>query len=180
MLYLAVGLFILAVIVVFVDVYIEGFGVLGAIGIAAVVASLVISAAFVNGGFIVILAKIAVMVPGTFLFFRLLKRRQLSGHLVLTDTLAEDVEDISGLDYFMGKEGTTKTALRPHGQAEFNGVVVDVRSESGYILANNRVRVVGLKDKRIIVIAAPAANAAPSPSRAALNDTLATLIRKSK
>lgn len=143
---LVVGLFILVV-----DIYIEGFGLLGVVGLLVIAASLFITVAWVPFGGFIVLGKVAVMVPGIFLLFRFLRSRQLDGKLILTETLAEDKVDVSGLEYFMGKEGITKTALRPHGTADFNGAGVEVCSDSKYIAEGKRVKVVDVKGRRVFV-----------------------------
>ena len=143
---LVVGMFILLV-----DIYIEGFGIPGVVALVAIAASLFITVAFVPFGGFIVLAKIVVLVPGTIFFFRFLKSRQLDGKLILTETLAEDKIDVSGLEYFLGKEGITKTALRPQGTADFNGAGVEVCSESKYIPEGKRVKVVDVKGRRVMV-----------------------------
>ncbi|MDR2183022.1 MAG: hypothetical protein LBE55_02500 [Clostridiales bacterium] len=143
---LVVGLFLLVV-----DIYIEGFGVLGVVALAILAASLFITAAFVPMGGYIVLGKIALLVPGTFFFFRFLKSKQLDGRLILTETLAQDKVDVSGLEYFMGKEGITKTALRPQGMADFNGAGVEVSSDSKYISEGKRVKVVDVKGGKVFV-----------------------------
>ena len=143
---LVIGLFILVV-----DIYIEGFGILGIVALAIIAASLFITVAFVPLGHFIVLGKIVVLVPGTIFFFRFLKSKQLDGRLILTETLAEDKIDVSGLEYFMGKEGITKTALRPQGTADFNGAGVEVCSESNYIPAGKRVKVVDVKGRKVLV-----------------------------
>ena len=151
MLLISIILFVVAICILFVDVYIEGFGVLGIVGIAVAAVSIFLSVAFIPFGIYIVLGKIAIMIPGTFLFFKFLRSRQLDGKLVLTETLAEDKVDVSGLLYFLGKEGITKTALRPQGSADFNGTSVDVLSDSKYIPAGKRVKVVDVKDRKVTV-----------------------------
>ena len=158
MLFLAIGLFLLAVFILVVDIYIEGFGPLGVVGLVLAAASLFISIAFIPFGWAIVIGKIVIMVPGTILFYRFLRSRQLDGKFILTETLAEDVVDVSGLEYFMGKEGVTKTALRPHGRAEFNGAIVEVLSDSKYIPLGKRVKVVDVKDRRVFVALVENAN----------------------
>jgi len=143
---LVVGIFILVV-----DVYIEGFGVLGVVALVLVTASLFLTVLFVPFGQFIVLGKLVLMVPGAFLFFRFLKTRQLDGRFILTETLAEDKIDVSGLEYFLGKEGITKTALRPQGKADFNGADVEVSSDSKYIPEGKRVKVVDVKGKKVLV-----------------------------
>ena len=151
MMYLAIGLFIVAIIILFVDIYIEGFGPLGVVGLLLAAASLFISVAFVPAGLFIVLGKLGLMVPGTVLFYRFLRVRQMHGKLILHDTLNEDVQDVSGLAYFLGKEGVASTALRPYGTADFNGNRVDVCSQSKYIPAGKRVKVVEVKERKVFV-----------------------------
>lgn len=155
---LAIGLFLVAVIILFVDIYIEGFGPLGVIGLVVAAVSLFISVAFIPGGIFIVLGKIGLMVPGTFLFYRFLRVRQMDGRLILTETLAEDVVDVSGLEYFVGKEGIAQTALRPYGKAEFNGASVEVCSQSKYIPAGKRIKVVDVKERKVFVTIVENAN----------------------
>ena len=151
MLMLAIGLFVIAVLILFVDIYIEGFGPLGAVGLVLAAISLFISVAWVDFGGFIVLGKIALMVPSTFLFYRFLRARQLDGSLVLNETLNHDAVDVSGLEFFMGKEGVAVTALRPHGRADFNGANVEVCSQSKYIPSGKRVKVVDIQERRLFV-----------------------------
>ena len=151
MLIWAIVLLVVGLALLVVDVFIEGFGILGIVALAIVAASLFITVAFVPMGGFIVVGKVAVMVPGAIFFFRFLKSKQLDGKFILTETLAEDKIDVSGLEYFRGKEGITKTALRPHGTADFNGDNIEVRSDSKYIPDGKRVKVVDVKGKRVLV-----------------------------
>ena len=158
MLYLSIALFIVSIIILFADIYLEGFGPLGVAGLVMAAASLFISVAFVPMGTFIVLGKLGLMIPGTILFYRFLRKHQMDGRLVLTETLAEDVVDVSGLAYFMGKEGTAQTALRPYGKADFNGASVEVCSNSKYIPAGKRVKVVDVKERKVYVTLVENAN----------------------
>jgi len=151
MLFVGIGLFVAAILILAVDIYIEGFGPLGIVGLVVAAAALFITVAFVPFGWLIALGKIVTMVAGSILFYRFLRSRQLHGKLVLTETLAHDVVDVSGLEYFVGKEGITKTALRPQGNADFNGASVEVCSDSKYIPKGKRIRVVDVRDRKVLV-----------------------------
>ncbi|MCL2168532.1 MAG: hypothetical protein FWB74_00740 [Defluviitaleaceae bacterium] len=150
--YIAFGLFFLSLIILVADIFIEGFGVLAIIALVGIVVSMAMTAFGVPviGGFIV-LGKIGVTVPSVWLLFRFLRKRQLDGKFILTETLNEDTAPIGGLEYFLGKEGMTKTALRPQGFADFNGQNVEVASDAGYIPADKRVKVVDVQNRRVLV-----------------------------
>jgi membrane-bound serine protease (ClpP class) len=151
MLIWAIVLLIIGLGLLVVDVYIEGFGVLGVVALVIIAASLFMTALSGPFGAFFVLGKVVLLIPGAYFFFRFLKNRQLDGRFILTETLAEDKIDVSGLEYFIGKEGITKTALRPHGTADFNGAGVEVRSDSKYIPEGKRVKVVDVKGKNVFV-----------------------------
>ncbi|MCL2574401.1 MAG: hypothetical protein FWE34_07620 [Defluviitaleaceae bacterium] len=143
---MVIGLFLLVV-----DIYIEGFGILGIVALVVIAVALMMTAMSGDLGVYIVIGKIIVTVPGCILFFRFLRSRQLDGKLILTETLAEDKVDLSGLEYFVGKEGVTKTALRPQGTVDFNGAGVEVCSESKYIPEGKRVKVVNLNGNKLMV-----------------------------
>jgi len=148
---IAMGLFAISLIVLIVDIFVEGFGPLAVVGILGIVGSFVMTAVFHDFGWLIILIKIAVLVPSVFAMFRFLRKHQLDGKFILNETLAEDMQDIGGLEYFLGKEGITKTALRPQGVADFNGTNVDVVADSRFIPVDKRIKVVDVQSRRVIV-----------------------------
>ena len=158
MMTLAIGLFLVAIIILFVDIYLEGFGLLGVVGLVMAAVSLFISVAWVDFGIFIVLGKLGLMVPGTFLFYRFLRVRQMDGRLILNETLAEDVADVSGLEFFRGKEGVAQTPLRPHGKADFNGTSTDVYAQSQYIPAGKRIKVVDVRERKVFVSTVENAN----------------------
>jgi len=151
MIYVAFGLFFLSLLVLIVDIFIEGFGPLAVVGLVGIVVSLSMTAFGVAGGGLIVLVKIALTVPAIWLLFRFLRKRQLDGRFILTETLATDVAPVGGLEYFLGKEGITKTALRPQGFADFNGQNVEVSSDSGFIAVDKRIKVVDVQERKLLV-----------------------------
>ncbi|MCL2753030.1 MAG: hypothetical protein FWE44_02650 [Defluviitaleaceae bacterium] len=148
---IAMGLFAISLIVLVVDIFVEGFGPLAVVGILGVVGSFVMTAIFHPFGWLIILIKVAVLVPSVYGLFRFLRKKQLDGRFILNETLAEDVQDIGGLEYFLGKEGITKTALRPQGTADFNGTNVEVVSDSRFIAVDKRVKVIDVQNRKVLV-----------------------------
>ena len=152
--YLALILLVIGLALLVVEVLTAGmdFGISGILGFAALAASaVVVIVNFHFIGLIIVLCVLGFMIPSSIALIRWLKKKQVYGKFILNETLAEDKRDIAGLEFFMGKEGITKTALRPHGDAIFNGANVEVWSESAYVPANSKVKVVDVKDKRVIV-----------------------------
>ena len=154
---LALGIFLISLIILIADIFIEGFGPLAILAIAGIVASMIITAFFVPdirgiGGGVVVLAKLGFMGLLAYPVYRGFRKRMMGGSLVMTETLAEDkkptAEDFSHL---LDKEGITKTALRPFGKAEIEGEFVEVWSNTNYIAVNEKVKVVEIKDAKVFV-----------------------------
>ncbi|MCL2409110.1 MAG: hypothetical protein FWC96_05780 [Oscillospiraceae bacterium] len=154
MLYLALGLSIAAVVLIVVDIFLEGFGILGVFGLILMAASIFVNLVYVPFGQFIIIGKAVVLIVAGVFFFRFLKRRQLYGKFILKETLKEDEVDFSALENFLGKEGVTKTALRPFGRADVDGTSIEVCcSDSKYIPVNKRVKVVDLRERKLFVTA---------------------------
>ncbi|MCL2402380.1 MAG: hypothetical protein FWC90_07030 [Oscillospiraceae bacterium] len=152
MIYLALGLSLAAVVMIVVDVFLEGFGILGTFGLLVMAASIFINVAYVPFGIFIMAGKVVALVVAGVFFFRYLKRKQLYGKFILKETLLEDKIDFSALENFLGKEGITRTALRPFGQANIEGTSVEVCcSDAKYIPVNQRVKVVDLRDRKLFV-----------------------------
>ena len=80
------------------------------------------------------------------------KGRLSRSKLVLNEALNQKestaAEDIS---YFIGKIGQTRTALRPAGIAEFDGVKLNVVSDGDFVSNQKYVRVERVEGNRIVV-----------------------------
>ena len=55
------------------------------------------------------------------------------------------------MEEFIGREGICKTDLRPFGSAEFNGIVLDVLSDDGYIKRNSLIKIIKFEDNKLYV-----------------------------
>jgi membrane-bound ClpP family serine protease len=77
----------------------------------------------------------------------------LAKHLVLSDSLGDDIKFSAGddLSYFIGSEGTTLTVLRPSGTADFSGVKLDVVSDGEFIPKGSTVIINKVEGNRIVV-----------------------------
>lgn len=151
MIYIAFGVFFVSLLVLIIDIFIEGFGVLGVVGLVGIIISLSLTAFGVPGGGIIVLVKVGLTVPALWLLYRFLRKRQLDGKFILTETLATDKAEVGGLEHFLGKEGVTKTALRPQGFADFNGQNVEVASDAGFVAVDKRVKVVDVQERKLLV-----------------------------
>jgi membrane-bound ClpP family serine protease len=122
----------------------------GIVGILALVASAVLAVIYVENGWFFVVTNITILALAVFLLFSFLRRKQFHGQIILNENLHDDLPaiDLSGL---VGKEGKTTTILRPYGEADFNGVRVEVCSGDSMIERGVHVRVIETQANKVIV-----------------------------
>lgn len=139
-----------------VEVFMPGFGLPGVSGIALEVASIVLTY-MRHGGLaalgmtLIILACVAAAVS---IALRSVNKGRLSKSPVIlteTESASEGYVTSKDMEIFLGREGRTKTVLRPSGMAEFDGVKLDVVADGEYIPKDTMVRVDHVEGARIVV-----------------------------
>lgn len=139
-----------------VEVFMPGFGLPGISGIALEIVSIVLTY-LRHGGLaalgmtLIILACVAVAIS---LALRSANKGRLSKSPVIlteTESTAEGYVASKDMEVFLGREGRTKTVLRPSGMAEFDGVKLDVVADGEYIPKDVPVRVDHVEGARIVV-----------------------------
>ncbi len=130
---------------------IPGFGVVGILGIAALISGMV--TAWLEFGAAWGMITIVVTLAGTIIMAVLLLRSKMLKKRLVLDAHLEpgcgtQAQDLSGL---LGKEGESSTTLRPAGIALIDDLRVDVVSEGGYIERGPRVKVIAIDGPRVIV-----------------------------
>lgn len=128
-----------------------GVGVFGILGTLSLIASAIITVVFVPLGIFIMAGNVVVVSVILYAVFKYLARKQLYGHLILNETLGFEADSIGDLDYFIGKEGVSKTDLKPVGTADFNGVFMDVTSDGPFVDKGQKIKVVEIKNNTIVV-----------------------------
>lgn len=147
---LAIIFLIIGIILLLIEILIPGFGVFGIFGVILIVTSFYMTTLFFKFGIIIVLLE---MILALFIFYMLIKkmkRMQLFGKIVLSDSV-KNKKEFANLEEFIGREGITKTALRPTGDAEFNGIIIEVISENGYIENNIKIKVTRILENKLYV-----------------------------
>lgn len=139
-----------------VEVFMPGFGVPGVSGIIL----LLISAAllWVKAGPLAALGLVVVIVALIAILLSIALKSASSGRLskspiILSDSERSEDGYISNNDMsvFVGREGTTRTVLRPSGIADFDGVRLNVVSDGSFIKQGASVRIERVEGSRIVV-----------------------------
>lgn len=148
---LAIVLLALGIFSLIVEMLIPGFGIFGVFGIIFIIASWGITLFVFKFGLLIVFFEIIFVSVFMFLLIKELKRRQIYCKLILCDILPNSKKDIGNLEDFIGREGTSKTALRPFGIAEFNGINIEVFSDNGYISNNIKIKVIRVSENKMYV-----------------------------
>ena len=137
-----------------VEMYIPGFGVPGLMGIGSLVLGFILLGPTLGQGLLLFVILAAILcVALTICLVTASKGRLSKSKLALNDVaIPPDAAEANDLNYFIGKEGVTHTALRPAGIGEFDGVKLNVVSDGEFIAQGRRVRVQKVAGNRIVVM----------------------------
>lgn len=141
---------IAGIILLGIELMVPGFGIFGILGVISILISWVMTILFFKFGIIIVLFEIVFISIGFYMLIKKMKKMQLFGKIILYDT-NKNKKDFANLEEFIGREGITKTALRPAGNAEFNGITVEVVSDSGYIDNNTKIKVIKILENKLYV-----------------------------
>lgn len=149
----AIILLVLGIILIIVEFFVAS-GIIGILGIGAVVASLFLSGASIGHMSMSIAIALIVAIAAAVILFKWIgMNRGIFRHIILRDSATTELGYVSSENKleFIGLEGSTVTPLRPSGTALINGDRVDVVSEGGFIETNRKVKVVKVEGVRIVV-----------------------------
>lgn len=128
MIYWALLLLILGMVFISIELFVPGFGFFGITGLIMFALSCIITIFYINYGIFIVVSEIIFFVLIGCIIFHFIKKRNLNGTIILNESLKEDKKE----DYhtFIGREGISKTPLKPFGKADFYGNTIDVCAES--------------------------------------------------
>ena len=144
---------IVGVVLLVVEMYVPGFGVPGISGIALLVLGFVLLKPPLAEGLLLFAILAAVLcVALSVCLYSASKGRLSKSKLVLNDVaVPASMAENNDLNYFIGREGVTHTALRPAGIGEFDGVKLNVVSDGEFIAKDRPIRVQSVDGNRIVV-----------------------------
>ncbi|MFP7733179.1 NfeD family protein [Priestia aryabhattai] len=149
----AVVLFIAGIILLLLEIVVPG-GVLGLLGLGAIILSFFMSTDNnVEMGISLVIA-IVVALGGAFVMMKFFKRRLTSfKKMVLNDSLNTESGYVSNQNRYelIGKQGKTTTPLRPSGTVLIDEEYVDVVTEGGYLDKDVLVSIIKVEGSRVVV-----------------------------
>jgi membrane-bound ClpP family serine protease len=140
-------------ILIIVEMFNPGFGAPGITGTILLAVGVVITANSFIEALVMIIIILAILGVLMALVLQSATKGRLSKIIVLNEAQKKERGYIGteDLEYFLGKEGTTVTVLRPAGTADFDGVKMDVVSQGEFIPKGTKVKIVKVEGRRIVV-----------------------------
>ncbi|UYO30693.1 NfeD family protein [Bacillus halotolerans] len=151
--YETVLLFIAGVILILMEIFLPG-GIIGLLGLGAIVASLFLAAGSFTVMAVSLLIASAVSITAFILLTRVLgKRMKFFKKFILNDSTNTESGYVSNQTRtdLIGKEGVTFTPLRPAGTVIIDDERLDVVSEGLFTEKDKKVKVIKVEGSRIVV-----------------------------
>ena len=144
---------LVGVVLLVVEMYVPGFGLPGISGIALLALGFVLLRPTLNQGLLLFAILAAILcVALSICLYSASKGRLSQSKLVLNDVaVSAKAAENNDLNYFIGREGVTHTALRPAGIGEFDGVKLNVVSDGEFIAKDRPIRIQSVEGNRIVV-----------------------------
>ena len=136
------------------EMFLPGMHFPGILGMVLLLAAVVLRAKTWTEGLITFLIVLLILGVFAVLFWRSLTKGRLSrSPVVLNESISGGSSERAdaAIQALVGREGVCLTALRPAGNAEFDGVRHDVVSDGAFLQKGTRVRVVRVEGVRILV-----------------------------
>ena len=146
-------LFLVGVGLIIAEMFEPGFGFFGAFGVISLIICIFVTANTVAEGlmltaffFVIVLILLAV-------FLVLVSKGNLPKRLILheAETAEEGFTGTEDMKHMMGKTGIVTTICRPVGNVDFDGVKLEVISQSEFIDKGIMVEVIGIEGNRVVV-----------------------------
>ena len=150
----AVILLLVGLALMVAEMFTPGMGVPGILGLCCLLGAMVLRADSFASAVITLAIIIVILAIAAFFIYRSFQKGAISrSPIVLRDAIVERSTSLSDMDAqsLVGLEGECLTALRPTGNADFDGRRLDVVSEGGFIEKGSRVRIERVEGLRILV-----------------------------
>ncbi|MBU0478605.1 hypothetical protein KKC91_08570 [bacterium] len=146
-------LFIAGITFIFIEIFVPG-GIFGLGGCLAICGSIFLCFKnYPSLGFYALILELVFAGIAIILALKFLPKTKFGQYVILSKKESKNEGFVShdNLEDIKDKEGIALTLLRPAGKAEINGKKFDVVTEGGYVQKNEKVKVVMVSGKKIVV-----------------------------
>lgn len=146
-------IFLTGILLLIIEAVIPGFGAPGIGGILCIIISIVLASDSVVLGISSLAISFVMSIIAAILLLKYAPKNKYFDKIILGMELRKDFGFTSTVsnNMLLGLEGVVVNALRPAGIIEVDGERIDVVSEGGFIEKNERVKIVKIEGRRIVV-----------------------------
>ncbi|NLL40050.1 MAG: hypothetical protein GX254_10760 [Clostridiales bacterium] len=150
---LSLVFFVLGIVLFIIEINMPGFGVFGILGFISLVACIFVTANTFAQGLIMTAAMFVIVIIILAVFASLASKGYLLKGVALKEATSAELgfSGTEDMKYLIGKAGVALTNLRPVGDADFDGVRLDVVSRGEFIRKGSVVEVIEVEGNRIVV-----------------------------
>lgn len=149
----AIILLLLGIVLIVAELFVPG-GILGSIGIGAILVSLFMSGYDIGQMSLSIgIAFLVAVIASVILFRRIGLDKGVFRHIILKESTSTELGYVSNFNRteLVGQDGVAVTALRPSGIADIGDDRVDVVSDGSFIDKGSQIKVVKVEGAKVVV-----------------------------
>ena len=150
---LSIILFVAGVGLIIVEMFEPGFGFFGVFGVISLIVCIFVTANTVAQGLILTAFFFVILLILLGIFLALVSKGKLPKRLVLheAETVEQGFSGTEDMKYLLGKTGILTSVCRPVGNADFDGVKLEVVTQAEFIEKGARVEVIEIEGNRVVV-----------------------------
>ena len=146
---LTIALLVIGIVFLLLEMWLTGVEFFAIIGLICLAVSAVMAVLFVTNGWLIVAGQVVIIAFFIRYMYNFMKRKQLQGKLILSENLEAPLpEDYSK---FLGQVGKTTTLLKPFGEADFSGTLLQVSSNGPMVSEGTKVRIIEAQPSKIVV-----------------------------
>ncbi|MDQ0416250.1 membrane-bound serine protease (ClpP class) [Croceifilum oryzae] len=151
--WLIVGAFVVGFVLLFIEIFIPGFGLFGALGVVGIFYAIIMAAPSMVEGMVALGLGLIITFTALWILYRFFGLRSKWGNLVLTSTQDRKTGFNASKDrsHLIGQRGVTVTPLRTSGWVLFEHGREDVVSDGEMIPNSTVVEVTLVEGNRVVV-----------------------------
>jgi membrane-bound serine protease (ClpP class) len=151
---IGIGMLVVGLMLIAIECLIPSFGLIGVMGVTLIVGSIIMAfntGSAASGVVFVVLAVIGIPLA-IHAGFKILPRTSLGRGFILSGPATPEEQAVdTGYEEYEGKEGVTKSKLRPSGIAIIENERLTVQSEGEWIEKGARIKVIKVVGNKIFV-----------------------------
>lgn len=151
--WISLTFFVIGLILIVIEGMVPGFGLPGISGIIFIVIGIIMAMANLRVAVLSLSIAIILTTIVTIIFVKLGYRSKIFNNVILSNVLLKDKGYIPSedMEHLLGEEGIALSELRPSGFIEIGSNKYDALSDGGFIIRNDKIKVVKVEGSKIFV-----------------------------